>query len=85
MSDALHQNLDCQVINNIAISWMVLIFISSFLATMIPYIFKLNNTNFTSFINCIGAGALLGTCFFHLFPEIIELYLMNRETEMSNW
>lgn len=51
-------------------------FIVAGLAVFIPYFFenvncfKKNSQRLISIINCIGAGILLGTCFFHYMPEV---------------
>ena len=65
-------NLDMVVVvADISLVWII-----PLAGAFLPYILSRlqikNNPNCISCINCVGAGILLATCFFHLWPEIQE-------------
>merc|ERR1711990_8161 len=49
------------------------LFITAVGAAFTPYFFK-GTKKWISWINCVGAGVLLGTCFFHYMPEVREQF-----------
>ena len=58
---------------------IISIFTVPFLSAFTPYLIY-NSKKIISWVNCIGAGVLLGTCFFHLIPEIREEF-----TKLKNY
>jgi len=62
-------NLDGRIVAADILGIWLVAFISAFL----PYFpFVKQNQRMISLINCLGAGILLGTCFFHYMPEVRE-------------
>lgn len=52
---------------------ILLVFALAIFAAFLPYL--VNSTKrVITWINCVGAGILLGTCFFHLMPEVKETF-----------
>lgn len=74
----------CQIQTPVAFMWCLIIFLVSMSSVMSPYVMTKETTNkFKTVINCVGAGALLGTCFFHLMPEVLEAYLYTENDQMT--
>ena len=59
---------------------IIVLFSVAFIAAFAPYIpWVTYNQVYISVINCIGAGILLGTCFFHYMPEVQEKYMHSKD------
>jgi len=75
-------NNHCNLDTGIGITWILIILTVALLSTQLPLLLKSKlNDKTTAWINSIGAGLLLGTCFFHLLPEILEGFLENTEND----
>lgn len=76
-----NQGLALEVI----IIWMGVVFIVGLLPSMLAFIIsKSIKQDFTSYINVIGAGFLLGTCFFHLFPEMLNSFVASSDIHQED-
>ena len=69
-----------QIDLGIASFWFFVILISSIVSVILPFWQKKRLDNlggfFINLINSLGAGLLLGSCFFHLVPEMVEKFVI---------